>query len=120
MKTRVIARTALIGLSIIVAAPATAQHDHSGGNAKHGEMHTKPDAAAVEGKGVINSVNSGTRSVNLSHEPIPAIGWPSMTMDMEVAEGVALSEIQDGDAVTFTLGRGPDGIYMITGVTPAP
>lgn len=127
MKPFAIACAAVIGLSFAGPVSASAQHSHEGGQPMphggepmHGEMHAKPDAAAIEGKGVVNAVDSVNRSVNLSHEPIAAIGWPSMTMDMEVADGVALTEIQDGEAVTFTLERGPDGIYMITGITPAP
>lgn len=120
MKITALTVAAVIGLSFAFLSPAEAQHAHEGGKPMHGEMHGKPAADAIEGKGVINSVDSGNRSVNLSHEPIAAIGWPSMTMDMEVAEGVTLSEVQNGDAVTFTLERGPDGIYMITGITPEP
>ncbi len=120
MKISALTLAAVIGLSFAFLNPAGAQHAHESGKSMHGEMHGKSDAAAIEGKGVVNSVDSGNRSVNLSHEPIAAIGWPSMTMDMEVAEGVALAEIQNGEAVTFTLERGPDSIYIITGITPAP
>ena len=108
---------ALSGLALAVTLPAVAQHSHGAGGTMHGgAMPVPADAAAVEGKGVVNAIDVDGRSVNLSHEPIPAIGWPSMTMDMQVAEGVDLSGIAAGAPVRFTLGRGADGIYVITGL----
>ena len=35
------------------------------------------------------AVDPKARTVNLSHGPIAALGWPAMTMDFGVAEGVA-------------------------------
>ncbi len=119
MKAPALTLAAAVGLSVVSSVPAMAQHNH-GGEPMHGDMHAQQDAAAIEGKGVINSVDGGNRMVNLSHEPIAAIGWPSMTMDMKVADGVALSDVESGAAVTFTLERGADGIYMITAIEPAP
>ncbi len=113
----VVLGVALVGLALAVALPAVAQHSHGAGGTMHGGAMPAPsDAAAVEGKGVVNAIDVDGRSVNLSHEPIPSIGWPSMTMDMQVAEGVDLSGIADGAPVSFTLGRGADGIYVITGM----
>jgi Cu/Ag efflux protein CusF len=107
---------ALVGVALAVTLPAVAQHGHGAGGTMHGGAMPAPsDAAAVEGKGVVNAIDVDGRSVNLSHEPIPSIGWPSMTMDMQVVEGVDLSGIADGAPVRFTLGRGADGIYVIDG-----
>jgi Cu/Ag efflux protein CusF len=120
MKALALTLAAAVGLSFVSSVPAMAQHSHGGDEPMHGDMHAQQDPAAIEGTGVVNSVDSGNRSVNLSHEPIAAIGWPSMTMDMKVADGVALSGVESGAAVTFTLERGADGIYMITAIEPAP
>jgi Cu/Ag efflux protein CusF len=133
MKALALALGAAVGMSVVSSVPAVAQHGHGGepmhqdgaamphgGAPMHGDMHAQQDAPAIEGTGVINSVDGGNRTVNLSHEPIAAIGWPSMTMDMKVADGVALSDVESGAAVTFTLERGADGIYMITAIDPAP
>ena len=75
------------------------------------------DADSVKAVGVINSVAAG--KVNISHEPIPAIGWPAMTMDMAVSDTVELNDIQTGNKVNFTLIKGADGIYMIDSIKPA-
>lgn len=91
------------------------QHVEREGESMQG-MPMKTESGAVSGTGVINSVDQEARSVNLSHQPIAAIGWPAMTMDMTVAEDVDLAAIEEGAPVTFTLKRGYDGIYTITGL----
>lgn len=113
MRRAFLGSIALIALMTGVPAPAGAQSGH-GSKEMHGHpAPAKGDQAEIAGKGVINAVDAPGRSVNLSHEPIPAIGWPSMTMDMKVADGIDLSKLKKGDAVTFQLDRGGDGIYMI-------
>ena len=59
---------------------------------------------AIEGVGVVNTVMVADRKVNLTHEPIPAIGWPVMTMGFAVAEDVDLAALKVGDRIRFTLG----------------
>ena len=69
--------------------------------------------------GTVNVVDPAKRTVNLSHQPIPALGWPAMTMDFAVAPAVDLKEIRPGAAVTVTLGKGKNGIYEIRSMEPA-
>lgn len=70
-------------------------------------------AAEPSGTGTINAVDIERRTVNISHEPIPAIGWPAMTMDIAVAPSVDLEAVAPGSQVTFSLSRGADGMYVI-------
>ena len=69
--------------------------------------------------GTVNAVDPAMHTVNLSHQPIPALGWPAMTMDFAVAPAVDLKEIRPGAAVTVTLGKGKNGIYEIRSIEPA-
>ena len=39
----------------------------------------------AHGTGAVNSVDPAQRKINLSHNPIPEIGWPTMTMEFPVA-----------------------------------
>lgn len=71
----------------------------------------------VMAHGTVNSVNESDRTVNLSHEPISALGWPSMTMDMKVSDGVDLSKVPVGKPIDFTMSRGGDGIYLVDTIT---
>lgn len=63
--------------------------------------------------GTVNAVDPATGVVNMTHNPIPALGWPAMTMDFGVAKGVDLSKIKKGDAVTFTVAKGADGAFRV-------
>ncbi|MQQ10846.1 cation transporter [Epibacterium sp. SM1979] len=80
----------------------------------HGDM--KMDETTIEGavhaEAVVNSFGEGT--VNVSHGPIPEIGWPAMTMDMPLLEGAEMmGEIADGDTVTMMLLKDSNGMYAV-------
>src|SRR3546814_14053093 len=68
--------------------------------------------------GTIRLVDTATRVVNLSHGPIPAIGWPAMTMDFNVAPEVNLSSVQPGQAVRVTLVPAAGGAYTVSAIEP--
>ena len=107
--------------------------DMSGGgmsDMEHGSMHmrpmpgmqmaqAKPAPAGTQAVGKVNSVDTANRTVNLTHQPIRALGWPSMTMDFKVALSVDLGALKPGQAVTFTLGApDADGNRPLERVTP--
>ena len=81
------------------------RHDHEG----EGDPH---------GVGVINSISDDGRTINLSHDPIAAIDWPAMTMDLPLAEGVASNALESGANIEFTLALSEEaGGYEITSIT---
>ncbi|MBJ3761504.1 copper-binding protein [Maribius pontilimi] len=72
---------------------------------------------AVHTKAKVNSFGEGT--VNVSHDPIPAIGWPAMTMDMPLAEDAQMmGNVNVGDNVVMMLAKGEDGIYAVKALMP--
>jgi Cu/Ag efflux protein CusF len=73
----------------------------------------------AHGTGTVNSVDPAEHKVNLSHSPIPEIGWPAMTMDFPVAASVDLKTIKAGTRVNFTIQQGQGGMYEIKAITPA-
>ena len=73
----------------------------------------------AHGIGTVNSVDSAQHKVNLSHSPIPEIGWPAMTMDFPVAVSVDLKTIKPGTRVNFTIEQRQGGMYEIRAITPA-
>ncbi len=73
----------------------------------------------AHGTGTVNSVDPAQHKVNLSHNPIPEIGWPAMTMDFPVAAAVDLKPIKPGTRVNFTIEQQPSGMYEIQTITPA-
>jgi Cu/Ag efflux protein CusF len=70
--------------------------------------------------GTVNAVDPSKHSVNVTHEPIKSLGWPSMTMDFPVTRSIDLSTIKPGDRIGFTLGRPTaDGTRTIEQMKPA-
>jgi Cu(I)/Ag(I) efflux system membrane fusion protein len=57
-------------------------------------------------------------AITLSHDPIPSIKWPSMTMDFKPPEKGLPRNVQAGDRVTFEFYEAAEGIPQITIITP--
>ena len=78
----------------------------------------KDEQAGVPATGVVNSVDPSQKRINLSHQPIPAIGWPAMTMDFPVDPAVDLRAVRAGSRVAVSLRKGKDGMYQIQSIKP--
>ena len=73
----------------------------------------------AHGTGTVNSVDPTQHKINLSHQPIPEIGWPAMTMEFPVAPSIDLKAIKPGTRVNFTIEQQPGGMYEIRAIAPA-
>jgi Cu/Ag efflux protein CusF len=69
--------------------------------------------------GTVNSVDPAQHKLNVSHNPIPDIGWPAMTMEFAVAPSVDLQSVKPGMRVNFTIEQGQGGMYEIRALAPA-
>ncbi|MGE0408999.1 MAG: copper-binding protein [Amphiplicatus sp.] len=67
----------------------------------------------AHGVGVINSINAEAQKINLTHGPIPQIGWGKMTMDFQTGKMVDLTKFETGDRVQFALKQGRDKTHRI-------
>ena len=67
----------------------------------------------IRGFGVIKSIMPGHGMLNLEHDPIPDLGWPSMQMDFITVEGVSLEGLSVGQGVNFELEKQGDN-YRIS------
>jgi Cu(I)/Ag(I) efflux system periplasmic protein CusF len=110
-----------LGIDLGGSGPVLSATGHHAAAAQHGgEMQMAHaghnDAHAI---GTVNSVDPAQRKVNLSHNPIPEIGWPAMTMDFPVAPSVDLRGLKPGTRVNFTIERGEGGMYEIRAIAPA-
>jgi len=78
-----------------------------------------PDAAAADGAqaasavGVVQQVKPEEGKIKISHEPIPALGWPAMTMYFRVKDKAVLEGIAAGDKVRFDLEKGATGLVIM-------
>lgn len=97
----------------ILATTAFASDDHSGhaGHSGHDAMQD-----GVHTQATINGIDGDM--VNLSHGPIPEIGWPAMTMDLKILEGAELGDIATGQDAMIVLEKGEDGMYAIRALMP--
>jgi membrane fusion protein, copper/silver efflux system len=74
------------------------------------------EAKAHRGIGKVESITRD--EVTLSHEPIPSLQWPAMTMPFKAPNGIA-GKVRVGDTVTFEFRQTKDGTYEIATIAPA-
>ena len=67
---------------------------------------TSAAKALAEATGRVEQVTQD--SVTLSHGPVPAIGWPAMTMAFR-ADPMLLRGVKAGDQVSFAFDQPPAG-----------
>ena len=80
-----------------------------------GEQKIAPKTmSGYQTSGRIEAIKSG--AVTLSHEPVPALKWPAMTMDFKLAKQGLLRGFKKGDRVTFRFEQRDSG-STITGVS---
>ena len=102
---------------LLLAAPSVAQ-DHTD-QVMHDHAPVTGNANEAMAMGMLHRIDAGKNLVNISHEAIPALKWPEMTMDLPVTKRVDLSAFKVGDKVHFTLKKGRDNQFRITHMEPA-
>lgn len=100
----------MLGISIQSLAIAADHQQHGA----HDHSMMGENANQIMGMGTLNQVDSEQKTVNLTHQPIPALNWPAMTMDLPVTKRVDLSGFKAGDKVHFTLKQGRDKQFRIS------
>ncbi len=111
-------KTLFVSLALLgfASTSALAQTSH-GMDHSNMPMSSEQMEGAVHAKAVVNSIGDGM--ANVSHAPIPEIGWPAMTMDLRLLENAEMmGEISPGDEVTLMLVKGMDGMYAIGAMMP--
>lgn len=71
------------------------------------------------GSGKVIAIDAAASEITLAHDPIPEIGWPSMTMDFKVLDAAQLQHLHAGDAVAFDLKGNADDEYAIARIEKA-
>ena len=67
----------------------------------------KPQATLYQSRGRIEALTAD--SITLSHEPVPAIGWPAMTMTFNLDPPALATGMRVGDRVAFGFEQKPSG-----------
>lgn len=103
--------TAIVALLAVSTTTSIAQ-TNQGMDHSNMSMSSEQMEGAVHAKALVNSI--GDETANVSHDPIPEIGWPAMTMDLQLLENAQMmGEISAGDEVTLMLVKSDDGMYAI-------
>ena len=113
---KVFKKTLFIGAAILVSVTviSPAHAGHHAHNAHHHDGNMMVNKATVMGTGTVHSVDLEKRVLNVTHEPISSLKWPKMTMDMNVGEGVDISNLEPDQIIHFHLKLGTDKVYRIT------
>ena len=74
----------------------------------------RDDGVDATGEGVVHAITPEGK-LTVSHDPIPALGWPAMKMDLDV-QGVDTAAIPLGEPVSFDLSAGEEGMAVIVAV----
>ena len=78
----------------------------------------KPGSAptgSVAGTGVVKGIDKANGTIQLTHDPIQAMGWPRMTLSFRLKENSLADRVMQGDAVAFTLEKSATG-YLISNI----
>ena len=78
-----------------------------GGGAPTTSAMPAAKAALYETVGKIEQITAN--SVTLSHEPVPAVGWPAMTMTFKLPDPAIARGLKTGDRVRFGFDQPPAG-----------
>ena len=71
-------------------------------------------AKTYEAVGTLESIDAASNTVSMTHEPIPALQWPGMTMDFGLDSPQVAQGILPGQAVHFSFEDRGDGEFVIT------
>ncbi|HSA69434.1 MAG TPA: efflux RND transporter periplasmic adaptor subunit [Burkholderiales bacterium] len=80
-----------------------------GGQAKSGQHR---------GTGTVQAVDPKDGSVEISHEPIPSLNWPAMSMEFKVKDKALLAGLKPGQSVEFDLTQLEPGEYLVERIAP--
>lgn len=69
-------------------------------------------------RGTLDGIGGGGQ-VTISHEPVPDLKWPAMTMDFILANPAVASGVKAGAAIDFEFVERKPGEWVITAMRPA-
>ncbi len=74
------------------------------------------DVPTYATNGEITQITPGV-SVTLSHQAVPALSWPAMTMSFKLATPMDAEQLSVGDVVDFSFRRAEQGGYQIISIS---
>ncbi len=71
-----------------------------------------------KGQGTVRAVDQQNGTVNISHDPIPSLNFPAMTMDFQVKDKTLLKGVKPGQAVEFDVVQQVPGELVLNRIAP--
>lgn len=76
------------------------------GHGSHGSGHGSAQAAERKTQiytatGVVSGIDKAAGKAAITHDPVPALGWPAMTMGFVFEDASLLDGLKAGDKVRF-------------------
>jgi len=72
----------------------------------HGDMNAASDASSqqiINSNGVVKDIDMNSKKITISHEAIPEVGWPAMTMRFTfMNEDDTINALKTGNHVDFS------------------
>jgi Cu(I)/Ag(I) efflux system periplasmic protein CusF len=87
---------AIIGILTLTAAGGALADDMAGMS-----MSSAPAAKHGQGVGVIKAIDAKAGTLTIQHGPIPAVGWPAMTMTFKAKPATLLKRLKTGQTIGF-------------------
>jgi Cu(I)/Ag(I) efflux system membrane fusion protein len=79
----------------------------------------KAAAKRYQAQGSIDSLDIASNTASVTHEPIPALQWPAMTMEFGLASPAVAKGIPPGAPIRFEFEDRGDGEFVITRIEKA-
>lgn len=108
--------SAIVIASCLITPAVAGDEGVARGSMGHGTMKAPDEVRETEAKAVINSVDLEGGKINVTHEPVKVLGWPTMTMDLPVTRRVDLSAVKTGKKVIIKLKKGRDKMFRVVSI----
>ncbi|MBI4807864.1 MAG: efflux RND transporter periplasmic adaptor subunit [Nitrosomonadales bacterium] len=84
-----------------------------GGQTAPAQPTQQSQAVGHQAQGVLEAINDdGT--VSITHDPIPALKWPGMTMDFALTNSSLVANLQPGSKISFEIVERGEGEWVVT------
>lgn len=107
-----ILRSGLFGILAMGVAATGSAAPHDAGAALQVAAADAVPATAASASGVVQQVKAEEGKIKISHDAIPALGWPAMTMFFRVKDKAVIEGIAAGDKVRFVLEKDAKGLAI--------
>ena len=90
-----------------------------GGFGAPADVGAKAPGPVHRGAGTVDAIDAKAGSITMTHDPIPSLKWPAMTMDFQLANASLLDGLKTGQRVEIEIVQKAPGEFLIVRIAPA-